>query len=94
MQLAFLGLIVFKKIGDTLCLYQHEPEKNNVMAIEYTHKSRTVYAKRRLEVGVFMEVMFEALSHGMAIGTNKICLHFSFADHPISGNKTHTNTDI
>ena len=47
-------------------------------------------AECRFEVGDLMEIMLEALSESMAVGSDKVCLHLCLADLPIS--ETHKIT--
>ena len=48
-----------------------------------TYQSRAVDAERRLEVCRLVEVMLETLSHGVAVGANKIRLHFGLTYHAV-----------
>ena len=48
-----------------------------------TYQASTVYTECWLEVGDFMEVMFEAVPQRVAVGADKIRLHFCLADHAI-----------
>ena len=50
---------------------------------EAPQQSCAVNAERGLEVGNFMEVMFEALAKCMAVGTVEISLHLGLADHAV-----------
>ena len=52
-----------------------------------THQACTVYAEGWLEVGGFVEIVFEAFAHGMAVGSDEIRFHLCFANHPISENR-------
>ena len=48
-----------------------------------THQTSAVNTEGRLEVGGFVEVVFEALSEGVTVGSVEVGLHLSLADHPI-----------
>ena len=41
-------------------------------------------AECRLEVGDFVEVVLEALSEGVAVGTDEVSLHLGLADLAVS----------
>lgn len=56
---------------------------NNNTNIKHTHQTRTVNTKSWFKVCCLMECMFEAFSKSMAVGSNKICFHFTLANHPI-----------
>ena len=47
-----------------------------------------------LEVRSFMKCMFKTIPQCMAVSTNKVSLHLSFADHSISEKKQEIADDI
>ena len=49
-------------------------------------------AERRLEVGDFVEVVLEALSEGVAVGSDEVSLHLSLADLAVS--ETNHRSDL
>ena len=55
-----------------------------------TYQPRAMRAEGRLEVGRFVEVVFEAVAQGMAIGSDEVILHFRFGNCPVA-EKAKTN---
>ena len=55
-----------------------------------THQTGAVDAEGRLEVGCFMEVVFEAVAEGVTVRADKVRLHLRFTDHPIPVSKNKT----
>ena len=59
-----------------------------------TYQSRAVDAERWLEVRRLVEVMFETLSHGVAVGANEIRLHFGLTYHPVPAQANDVRVNI
>jgi len=57
----------------------------------YTNQASAVDTKCRLKVGRLVEVVLEALTKGMTVGSNKIRFHFGLADHAVP-NKNQTSS--
>ena len=55
-----------------------------------THQAGAVDAEGRLEVGCFVEVVFEAVSEGVAVRADKVRLHLRLTDHPVPVSKNKT----
>ena len=55
-----------------------------------THQAGAVDAEGRLEVGCFVEVVFEAVSEGVAVRADKVRLHLGLTDHPVPVSKNKT----
>ena len=49
-----------------------------------TDQASAVNTEGRLEVGGFVEVMFEAVPHGMAVRSDEVGFHLTLANHTIS----------